>query len=130
MALKVNVLKTLTKSVLTPLRLIAAASVTYAAMYKKMFAAMSKKMFGSGHTTLIILNEEMNDILKIIKSREESGLLIKSSSKTIKNEAREQKGGFLGMLLDTSGAILVGNLQAFNGTIRAGEGAIRAGQNF
>ena len=72
----------------------------------------------------------MNDILKIIKSREESGLLIKSSSKTIKNEAREQKGGFLGMLLDTSGAILVGNLQAFNGTIRAGEGAIRAGQNF
>ena len=108
MALKVNVLKTLTKSVLTPLRLIAAASVTYAAMYKKMFAAMSKKMFGSGHTTL----------------------LIKSSSKTIKNEVREQKGGFLGMLLDTSGAILVGNLQAFNGTIRAGEGAIRAGQNF
>ena len=54
-------------------------------------------MFGSGMTTLIISNEEMNDIMKIIKSLEESGLLIKSVSETIKNETKEQKGGFLGM---------------------------------
>ena len=56
-------------------------------------------MFGSGTTTLIISNEEMNDIIKIIKSLEESGLLIKGVSQTIKNEVNEQKGGFLSMLL-------------------------------
>ena len=51
-------------------------------------AAIPKKMFGSGFTTLIISNEEMNDIMKIVKSPKESGLLIKGVSKTIKNEAR------------------------------------------
>ena len=59
-------------------------------------------MFGSGFTTLIISNEEMNDIMKIVKSLEESGLLIKDVSKTIKNEAKEQN---VGMLLGTLGAI-------------------------
>ena len=49
-------------------------------------------MFGLGMTTLIISNEEMNNIMKIVKSLEESVLLIKSISKTIKNEAKEQKG--------------------------------------
>ena len=57
-------------------------------------------MFGSGATTLITSNEEMNDIMKIVKSLEESGLLIKDIRETIKNEAKEQKGGFLSMLLD------------------------------
>ena len=57
-------------------------------------------MFGSGATTLITSNEEMNDIMKIVKSLEESGLLIKDVSETIKNEAKEQKGEFLSMLLD------------------------------
>ena len=79
--------------------------------------------------TLIILTEEMNDILKIIKSREESRLLIKCSSKTIKNVVTEQKGGSLRMLLGTLGASLVRNLLTFNGTIRVGEGTIRAGQD-
>ena len=95
-------------------------------------------MFGSGvrpwdlasHTTLIISNEEMNDILKIVKSLEESGLLIKGISKTIKNEAKEQKGGFLGILLDTSGARLLGKLLTCKGTIRADEDTVRAGQDF
>ena len=59
-------------------------------------------MFGSGFTTLIISNEEMNDIMKIVKSLEESGLLIKDVSKTIKNEAKEQN---VGMLLGTLDAI-------------------------
>ena len=54
-------------------------------------------MFGSGTTTLIISNEEMNYIMKIIKSHEESGLLIKGISETIKNVAKEQRGGFLSM---------------------------------
>ena len=84
-----NVLKPLAKSVLTPLGLTAAASATDAAIHKK--------MFGPGFTTLIISNEEMNDNMKIVKSLEESGLLIKGVSETIKNEAKEQKGGFLGM---------------------------------
>ena len=72
-------------------------------------------------TTLIISNEEMNDILKIVKSLEESGLLIKGVSKTIQNEAKEQKGGFLSILLATLGASLLGNLLTGKGTIRAGE---------
>ena len=79
-----NVLKPLAKSILTPLGLAAAATD----------AAIHKKIFGSGNTTLIISNEEMNDIMKIIKSLEESGLLIKGVSKTIKNKAKEQKKDF------------------------------------
>ena len=63
----------------------------------------------------------MNDIIKIGKSLEESDLLIKGAIQTIKNEATEEKGGFLSMLLGTLGASLLGNLQAGKGTIRAGE---------
>ena len=69
-----------------PLRLTTAASATDAAIYKKMLV--------SSNTTLIISNKEMNDIMKIVKSLEESGLLIKDVSETIKNEANEQKGHF------------------------------------
>ena len=72
-------------------------------------AAIHKRMFGSGFTTLIISNEEMNDIMKIVKCLEESGLLIKGVSKTMKNESKEQKGGFLEMLVETSGASLLRN---------------------
>ena len=93
-------------------------------------AAVHKNMFRSGFITLIISNEEMNDIMKIVKSLEESGLLIKDESKTIKNKAKEQKGGFLGRLLGTLGASLLGNLLTGKGTVRVGEGTIRAGENF
>ena len=72
----------------------------------------------------------MNDIIKIIKSLNESGLLIKGVSQTIKNEAKEQKGGFLSMLLSTLGASLLGNLLTAEGVIEAGEGTVRAGQDF
>ena len=72
----------------------------------------------------------MEDIMKIDKSLKESRLLIKSVSEIIKNEAKEQKGGFLGMLLGTLGASLLGNLLTGKAKIRAGEGAIRAGQDF
>ena len=81
-------------------------------------------MFGSGTTTLVISNEEMNDIMKIINSLEESVLLIKGVSENIKNETKEQKGGFLGMLLGTLCDCLLGNLLTGKATIRAGEGAI------
>ena len=114
-----NALKPLAKSVLIPLGLTAAAATD---------AAIHKKMFGPGVTTLIISNKEMNDIMKIVKSLEESGLLIKSISETIKNEVKIQKGRFLGMLLGTLGASLLGNLLTGKGTVRAGEGTIRAGE--
>ena len=80
-------------------------------------AAIHKKIFGSGVTTLTISSEEMIDIMKIIKSLEESGLLIKDVSKTIKNKAEEQIGRFLSMLFGTLGASLLGNLLTGNGTI-------------
>ena len=79
-----NVLKPLAKSVLIPLGLTAAAAAAAAATD----AAIHKKMFGCGTTTLIISNEKMNGIMKIIKSLEESGLLIKGVSQTIKNEVK------------------------------------------
>ena len=87
-------------------------------------------MFGSGNTTLIISNEGMNDIMEIIKSLEKSWLLIKGVIEAIKNEAKEQKEGFLRMLLGTLGASLLGSLLTGKGTVRAGEGIIRAGQDF
>ena len=87
-------------------------------------------MFGSGFTTIIIYNEEMEYIMKIVKSLAESGLLIKGVRETIKNEAKEQKGGFLSILLDTLGASLLGNLLTGKGTIREGEGTIRADEKF
>ena len=85
------------------------------------------KDFGSVITTLMISNEEMNDIIKIVV--EESGFLIKGVSKTIKNEALEQKDGFLSMLLGTLGASFLGNLLTSKGTIRGGEGTIRVGHD-
>ena len=87
-------------------------------------------MFGSGFTALIISNEEWKIIMKIVKSFEDSSFITKGVSKTIKNEAKEQKEGFLGMLLDTLGASLLGNLLTVKGTIKAGKGAIRAGEDF
>ena len=96
-------------------------------------------MFGSGNTTLITSNEEMNDIMNIVKSLEESGLLIKNVSQTIKNEAKEQKGGFLGILLGTLVASLLENLLKGKRGIATTQGTetnmywqgtIRAGQNF
>ena len=84
-------------------------------------------MFGEGTTTLIISNDEKDDILKIVKSLENSGLLLKGVSETIQHEAKEQRGGFLSMLLGTLGASLLGDILSGKGVIRAGEGTIRAG---
>ena len=78
-------------------------------------------MFGSGNTTLIISNEEMNDIMKIVESVEVSGFFIKGITGTFKNKAKEQKEGFLSMLLGTLGASLLGNLLAGKRTIKAGD---------
>ena len=75
----------------------------------------------------------MDDILKIVKLLEGSGVLLKGVSETIQNEAKKQRGGFLSMLLGTLGASLLGDLLtkklSGNGVIRAGEGTIRASYN-
>ena len=88
-----------------------------------------KKIHGSGATKLIIENEDMNDITKIIKALENSGILLKGVTKTIENETKEQRRRFLSMLLETLGASLLGNLlSGGKGIVRAGEGIIRAGE--
>ena len=78
-------------------------------------------MFGLGNTTLIISNKEMNNIMKIAKSVEDFGLLIKGVSETIQNQAKEKKGGFHSMLLGILGATLLRNLLTSKGTINAGQ---------
>ena len=118
-----NVIKPLAQSVLIPLGLTAAASDADAGIYKK--------ILGSGHnTTLIISNDEMEDILKIVKSLEDLGLLLKGVSETTTNEAKEQKGGFLSMLLGTLGASLLGNMLADKRFVRAGEGTAKVGYGY
>ena len=109
-----NVIKPLAKIVLIPLGLTAAASAADAGIHKK--------ILGSG-TTLIISNEEMNDVMKIVQALEDSNILLKGITKMIKNKIKEQKGGFLSMLLGTLGASLLGNLLAGEGIVRAGSGS-------
>ena len=113
----------LAKNVLAPLGIAASA----------IDAGIQSKIHGSGTTILIISNKEINDIIKIVQALEDSNILLKGITKTIKNETKEQKGGFLSMLLGTSGAGLLGNLLARKGIIRTdsgnkkGKGIVRAG---
>ena len=125
-----NLLKPLAKNFLIPSELTAAASVTDAAIHKKMFESGTPPSNLAKQTTLIILNKEMNYILTILKSLEKCGLLIKDVSKTIQNKAIQQKGGFLSMLLGTLGASLLRNMLTGTDTIRSGEGMGSAGQPF
>ena len=94
----------LAKNVLAPLGITAAASA--------IDAGIQNKIHDSGTITLLISNEEMNDIMKIVQALEGSKILRKGVTKTIKNEAKEQKEGFLSMLLVTLGASLSGHLFA------------------
>ena len=95
-------------------------------------AGVQKKIYGSGTTTLVISNEEMNDMIKIVQALEDSNILLKGVTKTIKTETKEPKGGFLSMLLGTLGASLLGDLLTKNlsgkGIVRAGEGLLKAGE--
>ena len=117
----------LAQKVLAPLGLTAAMSA--------IDGRIQKKIHGSG-VKLIIEQEDMNDIMKIIEALENSGILLKGVTKTIKNETKEPRGGFLGMLLGTLGANLLGNLltggkgimRAGDGIVRAGDGIVRAGE--
>ena len=119
----------LAKNVLAPLGLTAAMSATD--------GSIQKKIHGSGFK-LIIEQEDMKDIMKIIKALERSGILLKGVGKTIKNKTKQQRGGFLSMSLGTLGASLLGNLLTGGkgsvtsrakgeGIMRAGDGIVRAG---
>ena len=106
----------LAKNVLEPLGLTAAMSA--------IDGSIQKKIHGSG-IKLIIEEEDMQDI---IKELENSDISLKGVSKTIENEIKEQRGGFLSMLLVTLGASLLGNLLTGKGIMRAGDGIVRAGE--
>ena len=114
----------LVKSVIKPLGLFGLTAASSA-----IDAGVQKKIHDSGKATLMISNEGMNDIVQAL---EDSNILLKGVTKTIKNETKEQKGGFLCMLLGTLGASLLGDLLTKDlsgkGTVRAGEGFLRAGE--
>ena len=114
-----KVAMSLAKNVLGPLGLIAAVSA--------IDGSIQKKIHGSG-VKLIIEEEAMNDITKIIEALENSGILLKGVTKTVENETKEQRGGFLSMLLGTLGASLLGDLLTGKEMMRAGEGIVRAGE--
>ena len=105
-----NVIKPLAKSVFIPLGLTAASSAADAGIYKKTLGSGYPLDSASRTTTLIISNDKMEDIMKLVKSFQDSGLLIKGVNGTIQNEAKKQKGVFLSMLLGTLGASLLGNM--------------------
>ena len=110
----------LAKNVLAPLGLTAAMST--------IDGSIQKTIHGSG-VKLFIEEEDMKDNMKIIEALENSGILLNGVSKTIENETKEQRGGFLSMLLGTLGASLLGNLLTDGkGIMRAGDGIVRAGE--
>ena len=116
-----SVITPLAKSALVPLGLTAAASSADAGIHKK--------ILGSGNnTTLMISNNEIEDLIKIVKSLEDSGLLLKGVTKLVQNEIKEQKGRFLSMLLDTLGASLLGNLLAGKSAFHACKGVNKKGK--
>ena len=107
----------LAKNILAPLGITATSSPIDAGIKKK-----KKKKKGSVKKTLIISNEEMNDIIKNFQDLEAFNISLKGVTKTIKNETKEQNGGFLGMLLGTLGASLLGDISTGKGMLRAGYG--------
>ena len=130
-----SVITPLAKSVLIPSGLTAAASAANAGIHKKILGSDS-------NTTLIISNKDMDYLIKIVKSLEDSVLLLKGITESVQNEIKEQKNGFLSMLLGILGASLLGNLLTGKGAFharkrvnkkgkgihRAGEGILRAGE--
>ena len=110
----------LAKNVLAPLGLTAAMSA--------IDGSIQKEVHGSG-VKLIIEQEDMNDIMKIIEALENSGILLKGVTKTIEYETKEQRRGFLGMLLGTFGDSLLGNLlTGGKAIVITGDGIVRAGE--
>ena len=114
-----KVAMSLAKNVLTPLGLAAAMSA--------IDVSIQKKIHGSG-VKLIIEQKDIKDIIKIIEALENLDILLKGVTKTIENETKEQRGGFLSMLLGTLGPSVLSNLLTGKGMMTAGEGIVRAGE--
>ena len=127
-----SVITPLAKSVLIPLGLTAAASAADAGIYKKLLGSGRRHSSSSTshNTTLIISNKDMEDLIKIVKSLEDSGLLLNRVTKSVKNEIKEQKARFLSILLGTLGASLLGNLLVEKGIDRVGKGIARADEGY
>ena len=124
-----NVITPLAKSVLIPLGITAAASAADAGIQKKILGSGRHSSSALHNTaTLIISNKDMEDLIKIVKSREDSGLLLKGVTESVQNEVKEQKGGFLSMLFGTLGASLLGNFLTEKGVNKKGKGIHRAGE--
>ena len=130
-----NIMKPLAKSVLIALGLTVTASAADAGIHKKILGSGRRHFSPSAshnnndnnNNTTLISSDEMEDIIEVVKSLEDSGLLLKGVSETIQNEAKKQKGGFLSMLLGTLGASLLGNILTGKGMNRAQEKIVRAG---
>ena len=122
-----------TNEICTPLATLAQSVLLEFGLSSAMLAAdtvIQKKIYGTTTRALIISNEELEDIIKIVKLHEESGWILKKISETVKNEANKQKVRFLSMLLGTIAASILGSELAWKGVIRADEGVLRAGQIF
>ena len=122
-----------TNEICTPLATLAQSVLLEFGLSSAMLAAdtvIQKKIYGTTTRALIISNEELEDIIKIVKLHEESGWILKRISETVKNEANKQKVRFLSMLLGTIAASILGSELAWKGIIRADEGVLRAGQIF
>ena len=91
-------------------------------IHKKILGSENPLSSHNDNTVLIISNDEMEDIIKTAKSLEDSGLLLKGVTETVQNAVKEQKGGFLRILLGSLGASLLGNLLTGRGINRAGKG--------
>ena len=112
----------LAKNAFAPLGMISAVSAIDAGIQKKIHSSGRHSSFASCAKTLIISNKEMNETMKIVQALEDSNILLKGVTKTIKNKTKEQKGGFLRMFLGTLRASLLGNLFAEKGIVRVGSG--------
>ena len=122
-----------TNEICTPLTTLAQSVLLEFGLSSAMLAAdtvIQKKIYGTTTRALIISNEELEDIIKIVKLHEESGWILKRISETVKNEANKQKVRFLSMLLGTIAGSILGSELAWKGVIRADEGVLRAGQIF
>ena len=101
-----NVFQLIIKTILIPSGLMAATAASAAG------SGIHKEVLGSGRTTLKISNKEIEEVMKIVKSFDDSGLFTKGAIQTTENETKWQKGSFFGMLSGTLGENLVGNMQA------------------
>ena len=118
----VKVAVPLAKNAFAPLGMISAVSAIDAGIQKKIHSSGCHSSFASCAKTLIISNKEMNETMKIVQALEDSNILLKGVTKTIKNKTKEQKGGFLRMFLGTLRASLLGNLFEEKGIVRVGSG--------